>query len=281
MSIPFAGRAIVTGAVSGLGRAITRELANRKWEIATVDCKDKSDEAWVALDREVIASGGRHLASPFDVRDGNSWHQLANRLQKEWPTIDLLVNAAGVGATGEVGSLPVQQWQRVLETNLLGTVIGCETFLPRLRSQRESARLLNIASIAGLLSPPSMAAYSASKAGVIAVSDAIAAESQGQLSVTVACPGFFRSGLLDSWYFTQAIERREAARRMKKTAWTSESVAQHVLAATFRGQYYVVLGRQAQMLWFLKRCAPTLTNKLTSYLYRRCKPDAEVLRVKT
>lgn len=281
MSIPFAGRAIVTGAVSGLGRAITRELANRNWEIAAVDCKDKSDEAWFTLDREVIASGGRHLISPFDVRDGSSWHRLANQLQKEWPTIDLLVNAAGVGATGEVGSLPVQQWQRVLETNLMGTVIGCETFLPRLRTQREPARLLNIASVAGLLSPPSMAAYSASKAGVIALSDTIAAESQGQPSVTVACPGFFRSGLLDSWHFTQAIERREAARRMRKTVWTSESVARYVLAATFRGQHYVVLGRQARMLWFLKRCAPTLTNKLTSYLYHRCKSDAEVLRVKT
>ena len=89
MSIPFAGRAIVTGAVSGLGRAITRELANRNWEIATVDCKDKSDEAWVTLDREVITSGGRHLISSFDVRDGSSWHRLANRLQKEWATIDL------------------------------------------------------------------------------------------------------------------------------------------------------------------------------------------------
>jgi short-subunit dehydrogenase len=118
-----------------------------------------------------------------------------------------------------------------------------------------------------------MAAYSASKAGVIALSDAIAAESQGQPSVTVACPGFFRSGLLDSWHFTQAMERREAARRMKKTAWTSESVARFVLAATFRGQHYVVLGRQARMLWFLKRCAPRLTNKLISYLYHRCKPD--------
>lgn len=273
MSIPFAGRAIVTGAASGLGRAITQELASRQWEIATVDFKDRDDEVWVALDREVIASGGKHLASPFDIRDSSSWRELANRLQKEWPTIDLLVNAAGVGATGEVGSLPVQQWQRVLETNLLGTVIGCETFLPRLRSQKKPARLLNIASITGLLAPPSMAAYSASKAGVIALSDAIAAESQGQPSVTVACPGFFRSGLLDSWHFTQAMERREAARRMKKTVWTSESVARFVLAATFRGQHYVVLGRQARMLWFLKRCAPRLTNKLISYLYHRCKPD--------
>ena len=271
MPIPSTGRAIVTGAVSGLGKAITQELASRGWEIATVDSKDMSDQAWSDLEHDVLGGGGKHLPSPFDVRDVDSWRRLSDQLQKQWPTIDLLVNAAGVGATGEVGQLPIEQWQRVLETNLLGTAIGCETFLPRMRSQEKPARLLNIASITGLLSPPSMAAYSASKAGIIALSDAIAAESQGQPSVTVACPGFFRSGLLDSWHFTQGLERREADRRMSKTVWTSESVARYVLAAAFRGQHYVVLGRQARMLWFLKRCAPGLTNKLMRYLYHRCK----------
>ncbi len=191
MPIPLAGRAIVTGAVSGLGKAITQELAIRGWEIATVDSKDTSDQAWSDLEHDILSGGGKHLPSPFDVRDVDSWRRLSDQLQKQWPTIDLLVNAAGVGATGEVGQLPIHQWQRVLETNLLGTAIACETFLPRMRSQQQPARVLNIASIAGLLSPPSMAAYSASKAGIIALSDALAAESQGQPSVTVACPRFF------------------------------------------------------------------------------------------
>ena len=273
MSIPPAGRAIVTGAVSGLGKAITRELASRGWEIATVDSKGTSDQVWCDLDQEVLSGGGKHLPSPFDVRDVDSWRRLSDQLQKEWPVVDLLVNAAGVGASGEVGQLPVEQWQRVLETNLLGTAIGCETFLPRMRSQQKAARVLNVASVAGLLSPPSMAAYSASKAGIIALSDALAAESRGQPSVTVACPGFFRSGLLDSWHFTQSIERREADRRMVKTVWTSELVAQYVLAATFRGQHYVVLGRQARLLWMLKRFAPRLTMKLMSRLYHQLPSD--------
>ena len=274
MPIPSAGRAIVTGAVSGLGKAITRELAGRGWEIATVDSKDTSDQAWSDLEHEVLSSGGKHLPNSFDVRDVDSWRRLSDQLEKEWPAIDLLVNAAGVGATGEVGRLPIQQWQRVLETNLLGTAIGCETFLPRMRRQQKGARVLNIASIAGLLSPPSMAAYSASKAGIIALSDALAAESQGQPSVTVACPGFFQSGLLNSWHFTQGMERREADRRMAKTAWTSELVAQYILKATFRGQHYVVLGGQARLLWMLKRFAPRLTMKLISRMYHQLSPDA-------
>ena len=273
MPIPCAGRAIVTGAVSGLGKAITKELASRRWQIATVDSKDTSDQAWSDLEHDVLSHGGKYLPSSFDVRNVDSWRRLSDQLQKQWPTIDLLVNAAGVGATGEVGQLPMYQWQRVLETNLLGTAIACETFLPRMRSQQQPARLLHIASIAGLVPPPSMAAYSASKAWIIALSDALAAESQGQPSVTVACPGFFRSGLLNSWHFTQGKERREADRRMAKTAWTSELVARHVLAATFRGQHYVVLGRQAWMLWVLKRFAPRLTMKLIGRMYHQLSPD--------
>ena len=273
MPIPHAGRAIVTGAVSGLGKAITKELASRGWEIATVDSKDTSDQAWSDLEHDVLSRGGKYLSSPFDIRDVDSWRRLSDQLLEQWPTIDLLVNAAGVGATGEVGQLPIEQWQRVLDTNLLGTAISCETFLPRMRSQQQPARLLNIASIAGLLSPPSMAAYSASKAGIIALSDALSAESQGQPSVTVACPGFFRSGLLNSWHFSHGMERREANRRMAKTAWTSELVARHVLAATFRGQHCVVLGRLAWSLWMLKRFSPRLTMKLIGRMYHQLSPD--------
>ena len=275
MPIPLAGRAIVTGAVSGLGKAITQE----DWQVAGGRLqlsirKTRADQAWSDLEQEVLSRWWKVSASPFDVRDVDSWRRLSDQLLEQWPTIDLLVNAAGVGATGEVGQLPIEQWQRVLETNLLGTAIGCETFLPRMRSQQQPARVLNIASIAGLLSPPSMAAYSASKAGIIALSDALAAESQGQPSVTVACPGFFRSGLLDSWHFSQGIERREANRRMSKTAWTSELVAQARIGCNFSGSALCgPWSGQARLLWMLKRFAPRLTMKLIGRMYHQLSPD--------
>jgi hypothetical protein len=69
------------------------------------------------------------------------------------------------------------------------------------------------------------------------------------------------------------MERYEADRRMSKTAWTSELVAQYVLAAAFRGQHYVVLGGQARLLWILKRLAPRLTMKLIGRMYRKISPD--------
>ena len=115
-----------------------------------------------------------------------------------------------------------------------------------------------------------MAAYAASKAGVVAISEAIAAECpRGRPGVTVACPGFFQSGLLGSWHFGDQRQRREAHRRMAVTRWTSERVADRVLAAVERNRRYVVVGAQARWLWRLKRLAPRTTTALIRGIYRR------------
>ena len=230
------------------------------WQVAALD-----------LEGPLASLPSRPGVSPIvaDVRAADSWRAVHDRLREEWPELGLLVNAAGVGATGEVGLLPDAQWRRVLDTNLLGTALGCETFLPWLRSAGRS-HLVNVASIAGILAPPSMAAYAASKAGVIAISEAIAAECERRRpGVTVVCPGFFRSGLLGTWHFSSGIERREAERRMAVSAWTSDRVADHVMAAMQRNRRYVVVGHQARWLWRLKRLAPRATTALVNRIYRR------------
>jgi NAD(P)-dependent dehydrogenase (short-subunit alcohol dehydrogenase family) len=254
--------AVVTGAASGLGRAIAERLAAEGWQIAAVDLD-------AAFGHHALPSGAQPV--PGDVREAGFWRHLHDRLRADWPSLGLLVNAAGVGATGEVGMLPVEQWHRVLDTNLLGTALGCETFVPWLRAAKRS-HVVNIASIAAVLSPPSMAAYAASKAGVVALSEAIAAECEPtRPGVTIVCPGFFQSGLLGSWHFTSDVVRREAERRMAATRWTSDRVATHVLTAVRRNRRYVVVGTRARWFWRLKRLAPQATTALINRIYRRLK----------
>jgi NAD(P)-dependent dehydrogenase (short-subunit alcohol dehydrogenase family) len=252
--------AVVTGAASGLGLAIVERLAATGWQIAAVD---------LSFDGRPLPATAQ--AIPGDVRDAAFWRSLHERLRSQWATLGLVVNAAGVGATGEVGTLPVDQWRRVLDTNLLGTAIGCETFVPWLREGPRS-HVVNVASIAATLAPPSMAAYAASKAGVVALSEAIAAEcSPRRPGVTVVCPGFFRSGLLASWHFTSDVVRREAERHMNAARWSSERVAERVLTAVSRNRRYVVVGTRARWLWRLKRLAPRATTALINRVYRRLK----------
>ena len=257
--------AIVTGAANGLGRAIAEALLAAGCRVARVDLP----AAIGRLDDHGPSAAGE-IRIPMDVRDQAAWQALHERLRSEWRDLDLLVNAAGVGATGEVGTLSGEQWRRVIDTNLVGTALGCETFLPWLRANRGRPHLVNVASIAAVLAPGSMAAYSASKAGVVALSEAIAAECpRRRPGVTIVCPGFFRSGLLDTWHFTASTERREAERRMAATRWTSERVARRVLRAVRRNRRYVVVGLRARWLWRLKRLAPRATTALVRAIYRR------------
>jgi len=230
------GAAIITGAASGLGREMAVLLRRAGWHTALVDLPQALDGA----DEVAGGFGPPPRIAGFDVRDAVAWRALHDSLRAEWPTLDLLVNCAGVGATGEVGTLPEVQWRRVLDTNLLG------------------------------LAPPSMAAYSASKAGVVALSEAIAAECpRGRPGVTVVCAGFFRSGLLDTWHFTGGVEAREARRRMDASRWDSRRVAGRVLRAVHANRRYVVVGTQARWLWRLKRLAPRTTTALVRGIYRR------------
>lgn len=260
------GAAIVTGAASGLGRALAAALIADGWQTALVDLPESIDRV-----RDIgVAAGVSPRLVALDVRDAGGWRNLHDDLREAWPRLDLLVNCAGVGATGEVGTLPEAQWRRVLDTNLLGTALGCETFLPWLRANPARSHVVNVASIAAILAPPSMAAYSASKAGVVALSEAIAAECpRGRPGVTVVCAGFFRSGLLDTWHFTGPVERREARRRMDASWWDSRRVAGRVLRAVHANRRYVVVGAQARWLWRLKRLAPRATTALVRGIYRR------------
>jgi NAD(P)-dependent dehydrogenase (short-subunit alcohol dehydrogenase family) len=256
---------VITGAASGLGAALARILAAEGWQLALVDLP----AAEPALDG-IVADCPEAIIAGFDVRDAAGWTALHDRLRAAWPALDLLVNAAGVGATGEVGRLPESQWRRVVDTNLVGTALGCETFLPWLREHPGRSHLVNVASIAGVIAPPSLAAYAASKAGVIALSEAIAAECTARRpGVTVVCPGFFRSGLLDTWHFTAARESREARRRMNATGLDSAAVARRVRRAIDRNERYVIEGLQARVLARLKRLAPRTTTALLHRLYRR------------
>ncbi len=255
------GHAIVTGAAGGLGRAVADRLTAGGWTVARVDLAGPS---WPPAD------GPDSLCVALDVRDAAGWRSLHDRLRAEWPALDMLVNAAGVGAAGEVGTVPDVQWRRVVETNLLGTALACETFVPWLRSSPGRSRLVNVASISGLVALPAMAAYSASKAGVVALSTAIAAECpRRELCVTVVCPGFFRSGLLDTWHFASPVAEREARRRMAASFWTADRLAGRVLRGAARHRRFIVVGLRARWLWRLARLAPRITPGLIRLVYRR------------
>ncbi|MCE9553338.1 MAG: SDR family NAD(P)-dependent oxidoreductase [Planctomycetes bacterium] len=253
---------ILTGAAGGLGRALAVRLARDGWRLALTD----QDEVGLAETLELVeAAGGHGECELLDVTDPVAWRQLRDRLQDRWPRLDLLVNNAGVCGAGAVGEFAPEDWQWILDTNLQGPIYGCHTMVPWMTEQPGTAYVLNIASVAGLIAPPTMGAYNVAKAGLIALSETLYNELHPRgFGVTVVCPGFFQSNLIPSGRFSNERSRQQAKEFNATARITATWVADRAIRAMYRRKLYVVDGLRARLLWRIKRMMPGAFHRLLS-----------------
>lgn len=251
-------RSVITGAGSGFGRALALELAGRGGHLVLSDIDLSAAQETARLARE--RGAGDVLALPCDVRQPAQLEALAAACSGP---VDLVVNNAGVGSGGRVGELSLTDWRWTLEVDLYGVIYGCHVFVPRLR-QQGYGHLLNVASAAGLLCGPRMAAYNVAKAGVVALSETLAVELDGSgVGVTVLCPMFFRTNIVAAGHFADEQTRIQADRMMARGRPTQEVVLA-ALTAVDRKELYCVPMADGRWLWRLKRAAPLLFSKLAA-----------------
>ena len=255
--------AVVTGAASGIGRALARLLARRRAHVHVVD-RDGAGAAAVAAE-----VGG--VASTVDVTDADAVLALADRVFAAGP-VDLLFNNAGIAHGGPVAETSPADWRRLVDVNLLGVVHGMHAFLPRLVEQDRPAHVVNTASAAGLVPVPGLSAYSATKAAVVSLSDAADLELRGTgVRVHALCPGIIdtdivrRSTMSGSWAGRQA-----GAVRLYATRGTSpDVVARQALEGVARGRLVITSPRyQVAPQWLLLRTAPRVSHALSAAAYR-------------
>ncbi|WP_203337745.1 SDR family NAD(P)-dependent oxidoreductase [Nocardioides limicola] len=246
--------AVVTGAGSGIGRAFAVELARRGGRVVCADLNESTaKETVVRIER----AGGAAIAVGCDVAAEEDVAELA-MTSSDWfgRPPDLVVNNAGIGAGGRVvGEAPLSDWQRTIDVNLWGVIHGCHTFVPGLR-ERGHGGVINVASAAGFTAAPRMAAYNVSKAGVVSLSETLAAELSGTgVAVTVLCPTFVRTNIFGGELIDPAAARM--ARGIASVAgFSAERVVRATLNAHDRGRLYVLPQLDAKALWRLKRLAP-------------------------
>jgi len=272
--------AIITGAGSGLGREFCRQLTRGGgWHLVCVDLSLADVEQSVAEVRQLGAAGE---AVELDVTDAAGWLVLRDRLQLDWPRLDLLVNNAGVCMSAEVGDGDLAAWRRVIEVNYLGLLNGCHVMTPWLKNSASpnsslatrhsqlSPAVINIASVTAFLPAPAMGAYASSKAAVVALSEAMYAELRPHgVHVTVVAPGFFRTRLLERGTFTLRRHRAQAEYLTRTAKIDAASVARASLAASRHGWLYVITGRRARWLWRIKRLAPRILFRVIARRYQR------------
>jgi 3-oxoacyl-[acyl-carrier protein] reductase len=186
--------ALVTGASQGIGRAVAAVLAKQG---ARVVAAARSLDKLEALAAEIAAAGGQALPLQLDLSQPAQVPERIASLPAEWAEIDVLVNNAGVTDDGLFARMSLEQWERVITTNLTGA-FAVSRELIRGMMRRRAGRIVNISSVVGLMGNPGQANYAASKAGLIGFTKALAREiGSRNVTVNVVAPGYIVTPMTD------------------------------------------------------------------------------------
>jgi NAD(P)-dependent dehydrogenase (short-subunit alcohol dehydrogenase family) len=255
---------IVTGAASGIGRALCYELARRGATIIAADI-DRTGVQTTA--QTIIESGGSATAAVLDVTDRTSVTDLIEKTAARFKRLDLVFNNAGIGIAGELCDMTPQHWRRIVDVNLMGVIYGTDAAY-RVMKKQGFGHIVNTASMAGLVPTPFTCAYSTTKHAIVGLSTALRYEAAPHnVRVSVVCPGFIKTEIFDnmetlptlkfdpSEYFPLMMDVRKAAHK--------------ILAGVGRNRAVIAFPASARFAALVYRIAPGLFTPLYRVMMKR------------
>lgn len=264
-------RVLITGAGSGLGRALAFCFAENGWRVACADIRRERAQDTARL---ITEFGVGAMALQVDVGDDASVEEMHDEILAAWDGVEVVINNAGVAAAGGIGDTSIEDWRWTLNINLMGVVRGCKAFLPVLLEQGHG-HIINIASFAGIAHAPRMGAYSASKAGVISLSETLRGElavAGSAVKISVVCPAFFPTHLMDGAHAPER-DKAVAQKLMNTSGDTADSVAQKIYRGMQRGEFLILPTRHEPLRWRLKRFFPEIFfRKLVETVRKGARP---------
>ncbi len=254
--------AIVTGAASGIGRALSIELARRGAKVLLTDVNE------VGVREAAAAIGGDARARVLDVRDAEDFERAVAATVAAHGAIDLLVNNAGIAIGGELHELTLGHWRRIIDINIHGVVNGVQAVYPRMVARRRG-HILNVASLAGLGPAPLLVPYGTTKHAVVGLSTSLRIEAAALgVRVSVACPSAIETPILDSdnpadlpapsW----RPNMRRFLTRLAGPPYPVDKSAVQILDAVARNVGVIVLPARARAAWRIGRMFPRLVERL-------------------
>jgi short-subunit dehydrogenase len=249
-------RILITGASQGIGRALA-EAASRRG--ARVLAAARSESHLQELAEAARAEGGEIVIASADITNPADRQRLVEVAQRNWGGLDMLINNAGIGATGHFTEVSPDRLRKIMEVNFFALAELTRLFLPILRRGNQPA-IVNISSIAGKRGIPARSEYSASKFAVQGFSEALRAEvAKDGIDVVVICPGLTQTN------FSQNMIEQKARLPMDHLrGMTAEQVAQATLRALERGHHDLCLTFQGRLLVLVSRFLPRLADRVAA-----------------
>lgn len=255
----FAGkRCFVTGAASGIGRATALRLAAHGAELYLTDRNPEGLAQTVSDARALGAQVPEHRA--LDVSDYDAVAAFAADIHASHPSMDVVMNIAGVSAWGTVDRLSHDQWSKMVSINLMGPIHVIESFVPPMVAAGRGGRLVNVSSAAGLVPLPWHAAYSASKYGLRGLSEVLRFDlARHRIGVSVAVPGAVKTPLVDTVEIA-GVDREDPrvsrwVDRFSRHAVSPEKAAEKILAGVVKNRYLIYTSLDIWLLYVCKRLA--------------------------
>ncbi len=250
-------RALVTGAASGIGRAIALALAREGADLYLLDVNRPGLADVVA---EARTYGTEVIGEHCDLARSDEISAAVKTLLERCAHLDILVNNAGVSYHGKTEGMPAARWDTLLAINLLAPIQLIRELLPTLLARGE-AHIVNVCSILGLVAMPKFTAYQVSKFGLVGLSESLRAEyiCRG-LGVTALCPGFVETNI-----FRKLDDAHSKPMRMPPRWFLAspEQVAAKAIKAIYRNKGVVTVSFLARFAWFMKRMVPGLWHFAT------------------
>lgn len=263
--------ALVTGGASGIGRALSERLAAFGAHVTIVDLQADL-AARVAAD--IRAAGGEAQSAPLDITDFQATEALYKRAAARTGRLDFVFNNAGIWMMGDANALSLDDWNRLIDVNLRGTIHGTRAAYDIMIKQK-SGHIINTASVAGLTPDPGCTAYAATKHAIVGLCKSLRVEAARHgVRVSALCPGVVETPLLEGGgKFGKVLDdiKPEQMRQMWKRMrpMPVDAFASRALHDVAKNKPIIVWPVGGKLFWWIDRLSPSLCIRLARDMYER------------